>query len=400
MSLAMPDGNPQPVQQGSYQNPQQQAARNQLNSTYQQYLGRDMGDQDWYSQTSGGTQYQQSNVNHAMNNIRNSPEAQAYANRNQQQQAPAPTGPDAGGVTNNGAGYAGPSAPPVPGVPPAYAGPNLQNMMSQAADNAPGINSNFTAQQIRDFQGRQLDIPDYVKTQFSQFSDPRNQQIQGGRDQLLIHALQNPESLSQVWQDQMFEKQKDDANSWAQQMGLQNNQNLVARGHTLGGGVQQAMNQDTQSQLMQQLLAGRRDIATQAATQNFADRLNVLGAAEQGLTGDTSREAQVFQNILAGQGAQAGENQFDAQYGFDSTKALADNERGNYQSYLGGRDLQGQENARQEQFRQAAWALSQNSRQNAQQMALQQFLAGNNADLGWANYGLDADSQFLNFLNG
>jgi hypothetical protein len=107
----------------------------------------------------------------------------------------------------------------------------------------------------------------------------------------------------------------------------------------------------------------------------------------------------VFQNILAGQGAQAGENQFDAQYGFDSTKALADNERGNYQSYLGGRDLQGQENARQEQFRQAAWALSQNSRQNAQQMALQQFLAGNNADLGWANYGLNADGQALNFLN-
>ena len=392
----MPNGNPSPMQQGQYQ-----AAQNQLGAGYQQYLGRPMNDHDFASQTSGGRDYQQKNVNYALDNIRNSEEArnyQARQNAPQQVNTPDPT-PD-GGSTDVQEVAQGAAAP---GVPQTYAnngGQSMQSRVAAAGNSAPSIQSKFTAQQIRDFQGRDLNIPAYVKSQFSQFTDPRDTQIQGQVDSNLLNLLQNPHSLSQTWQDQMFEQQKDDALSFAKQSALGSDQQLVNRGVGLGGGQQVAAQRDIDSNLFSQLLAGRRDIATQAALQNRADDLNALQAGEAGLSGDTSRMSQIFQNLLAGQSAQAGENQFDAKYGFDTTTALADNERQNYSGYLGGRGLQGQENAREEQFRQSAFGLSQQARQAAEQMALNSYMAGNNMDLGWANYGLDADGQFLNYLNG
>jgi hypothetical protein len=395
MSLVMPNGSPQPAQQGTYQN-----AHNQLTQAYQTYLGRDPEEGGINSHLGGGRNYQQKNVDHAVNQIANSPEAQAY--RNRQQSAPAPTNTNTPPPPTQDApppptGGGGPAAP---GVPQIYSGPNLQQLMSTAGQNAPSISSNYQAQQIRDFQGKELNIPQYQQTTFNQFSDPRNMQVQGLRDQNLVNLLQNPHSLSQTWQDQMFEQQKDDALAFAQQAGVQNQQNVAGRGLSFLGGTAQGREADIQNNLFSQLLSGRRDVATRAATQNRADELNALGAAEQGLSGDTSRLSQIFQNILAGQGAQAGENQFAAKYGFDSTTALADNERQNYGSYLSGRGLQGTENARQEQLRQSAFGLSQQARQAAEQNALNAFLGGNNADLGWAQYGLSADDQFLRYLSG
>src|SRR6478735_1996891 len=153
MALAMPYGNPQPAAQGSYQNPQEQQARDRLNSGYQTYLGRDMGEADWQSQTTNGTRYADSNVNYALNNIRNSPEAQAYANRNQNQPPPAATGPDTTGVTNNGGGQnVGGGPPAAPGVPQVYSGAGLQQAMSAARANAPSITSQYQPQTIKDFQ--------------------------------------------------------------------------------------------------------------------------------------------------------------------------------------------------------------------------------------------------------
>src|SRR6478609_246748 len=96
MALAMPYGNPTPAQQGQYQ-----AAQNQLGAGYQQYLGRDMNANDFASQTSGGKDYQQNNVNYALNNIKNSEEARAYAARQNQPQ------------NNNEAPPANPEAPPT-----------------------------------------------------------------------------------------------------------------------------------------------------------------------------------------------------------------------------------------------------------------------------------------------
>ncbi len=417
MALAMPYGNPTPASQGttptqgSPWDPYNQHTQDQ----YQQYLGRAASEDELRMQHGGQANgYNDPNLRATADyNIQNSKEAQEYKNRPQ----PAPA-QDQGGVQNSGGGNysgggggGGSTYPSAPNVPAAYSGPSLQSMIAGARASAPQIQSQYQAQTIDKFQGKDLNIPDYQKTNFSQFNDPRNQQIQGGADANMMHLLNNPESMSQIWQDQMFEKQKDDANSWAAQMGLANNQALVGRGHSLGGGVQQGMNQDLQSQLMQQLLSGRRDIATQAATQNFQDRLNVNAAADQNMSGNVNRASSVYQNLLAGQGAQAGENQFAANYGKDSTSRLADNTRQNYASYLGGAGLQGTENARGEQFRQGAFGLNLNSIDSAEDNALQQYLGdnstqmgwaglNNNNALGWANYGLDADGQFLNYLNG
>lgn len=394
MALVMPDGNPSPMSQSTYQSPY-----DQISNAYSQYLGRNPESaQAVMSHLGNGKATSQSAVDFGINQIRNSPEAQEYARRQQEGQNNAPPAQqqmqNSAPVQNGGGGQ------PAPGVPPVYAGPNLSTMISDAQKNAPQIQSQFVAQQIRDFTGRALDIPNYNQTQFQQFSDPRDQRIMDGRNDLLLHLIQNPESMSQLWQDQMFESGKDDALALSKQLGLQNSQALVGRGLNLGGGSDQAFKQALDSDLAGKLLAGRRDVATKAATQNFADRLNALGAVEAGLTGDTSRAGSIFQNILAGQQAQAQDNQFAAKYGFDSTNALAQNERDNYSSYLSGRGLQGQENARAEQFRQSAFGLSQQARQNAAQQALNEFMAANNADLGWANYGLSADQQFLNFLQG
>lgn len=395
MSLVMPNGNPTPQQQGQYQ-----AAQNQIGAGYQQYLGRPMNQDDFNSQTSGGQHYQQQNVNHALSQIQNSDEARAYAQRQSQPQqnepapaagAPAPTQQYAP-QSSGGGGQA------VPGVPQTMAKPSFSGQA--AFDNAPKIQSGYSAQQIRDFTGRQLDIPDYQKTTFDQFSDPRNMPIQGQMDQNLLGLLQNPHSVGQTWQDQMFESQKDDALQFAKQAGLAGDQNLVSRGIGLGGGQQVANQQAVNSDLFSKLLAGRRDVATKAAQINRADELNALQAGEQGMSGNTSRMSEIFRNILSGQSAQAGENQFDAKYGFDTETAKAGNERDNYASYLGGRQLQGTENAREEQFKQSAFGLTAQSQQAARQAALQEMMANNNADLGWANYGLNADGQFLNFLNG
>lgn len=398
MALVIPNGQPTPMQQSTYQNANNSQAYNQIGAAYEQYLGRPMNQADFYSQTNNGRDVAQKNITHAIGNIQNSDEARQY-----QQHLLAPpqkgeTQVDQGNTQDNTQQYAPPETggggAPVPGVPQMYATPNF----AAAAANAPQHTSQFKAQQIRDFTGKEIKAPEYTKTIFSQFTDPRNQQVQQGRNDLLLKQLQNPESMSQLWQDQMFESQKDQANSFAQQLGLQNQQQTVGRGLQLNGGFAQNQRTDVQNALMNQLLAGRRDIATQAATQNFADRMNVLGAAEAGLTNDVNREGAVFQNLLAGQQAQAGENQFGAQFGLAGQQAEAGNQRDNYAAYLSGRDLQDSSNARQEQFLQSAFGLNQQSRQNARQQALNEFLGLNNANLGWANYGLSADEQFLRYL--
>lgn len=300
-----------------------------------------------------------------------------------------PPAGSAGDTGKNGSGSGtGTAGSTIPGVPPSFQNPN-----------SPVINSQFKAQNIRDFTGKTITRPTYTPTQMSQFSDPRNMQVQQGRDDLLLQQLLNPESMSQTWQDQVFEQQKDDANSWAKQMGLANQQQAVGMGRSLGSGWVQDRNQNTQNELTNQLLAGRRSVATQAATQNFADRMGVLSAAENGLNADVDRLGAIFQSILAGQQAQAGENQFSAQFGLNSQLADAANERDNYASYLSGRSLQDQSNVRQEQFGQSAFGLSNQSRQNDRQAALNEWMAANNIDLGWANYGLTADGQFLNYLS-
>jgi hypothetical protein len=397
MALVMPDGRPQPMDQGQYQTQGSQGSpwdpyNASIQQSYQTHLNRQAAPEELalHHNNNPYGYADPSLLKHAQDNIANSEEA-----RNRRAQAPPQqNAPPQGNASGGG-------QPAAPGVPQVYAqGPNLSSMMSSAQSSAPTINSQYNSQQIRDFTGKNIVAPNYTQTVFSQFQDPRNQQTQENKDQLLNNLLQNPQSLSQTWQDQMFEKQKEEALSFAQQMGLQNQQGLVGRGNSLFGGVAQGQQTDLNASLAEALLGGRRDIATQAATQNRADELNALQAGEQGLSGDVNRGSQVFQNYLAGQSAQADDNRYATDYGLRSQQAVAGNERDNYASYLGGRNLQGTENARAEQFRQSAFGLSNQSRQNAAQQALQAYMAQDGSELGWANYGLNADDQFLRFLGG
>lgn len=401
MALVMPDGNPQPMQQSTMQQQQQGSPWDKYNSSvqqgYQTYLGRGASEDELRIHHNNNAQgYNDPNqLNTALDNIRNSPEAME---RQRNQQAP-PTNnqpPPPGNTQQYAPPGSGGGGQAVPGVPQNYASQAAQQSMKAA----PTIQSQYQPQQIRDFTGQQLNVPEYTKTVFSQFSDPRNQQVQGAKDQQLLQLLRNPESLSQTWQDQMFEQQKDDANSLAKQLGLQNQQGMASRGWNPFGNQAQWQQQELQDNLANQLLAGRRNVATQAATQNRADVLNALQAGEAGLSGDTSRAGSVFQNTLAGQQAQQGDNQFASTFGLQSQQAQAGNERDNYLAYLQGRNLQGSENRAAEQYRQSAFGLSNQSQQNARSSGLQEWLAQNNNDLGWANYGLSADGQFLNYLNG
>jgi hypothetical protein len=388
----MPNGQPNP-----YAGQPRQSSWDQLNAASQQYLGNPLSQQDYFNYTNSGKDYQQKNVDYAINNMKYGPEAQAYAQSQQPQQQQAPA-EQVQGPAPNAQSSGGPT---TPGVPASYnAGPTAGQYVAQAAGSAQQLQSQYAPQQINEFMGYDINAPSYANQLFSQFSDPTNQQTQAQKQTLLQNLLANPQSLNQTWQDQMFEKQKDDANAFAQQMGLQNQQHFASSGRDMNSQFAQGQQQDVQNELMRQLLSGRRDIATQAALQNRQDELNALNMAEQVQSGDVNRAGNIYQNTLAGQQAKAQDAQFAAQFGLNKEQAISGNKRDNYNSYLAGKNLQGQENARGEQYRQSAFGLSQQSLQNAKQSALQEWLAQNNSDLGWANYGLNADDQFLNYLSG
>lgn len=153
----------------------------------------------------------------------------------------------------------------------------------------------------------------YNPAQFAQYV-PQQQNTQQ-RDALLNSVLSNPQTMGQQWQDQMFEQGKESANSYAKQLGQQNSQRLAGRGLSANGGAQRENEQQTQQDLMETLLGGRRAIATQAVTQNRADELNALNAANTTYGADLDRALKQYQAQLAGQTAQAQENQFGADYG-------------------------------------------------------------------------------------
>lgn len=437
MSLVMPNGQPAPAQQGNFvprdhrgsteaydrhnttfnathapQPPQNgppplgsppnggspwDPYNAQVQDAYRRHLGRDATVQELGGHH-GGNPYGWSDpnqLNSVLTGIENSEEARNYRN-NPQRQSPSvdTTGANRSG---GGGGGGGASYPAAPHVPTTF---NIGNMVDTAMRDAPQLNSQFQPQHIKDFIAKEFTAPSYRQSTFSQFNDPRNMDVQTERDALLLNMLRNPESMGQTMQDQLFEQQKDDALAFAKQFGLQQEQQLAGRGFSNYGGVAQQMRTDLNQDLASELLSGRRNIAAQASRQNFQDRLGALSAGEAGLSGDMGRQSELFRNLLAGQHAQAEDNRFGSQFALNTEQLRHGVNNQNYQSYLAGRGLQGQENARAEQFRQSAFGLSEQARNNARNSAIQQFLAQNNTDLGWANYGLSADQQFLNFLNG
>lgn len=169
---------------------------------------------------------------------------------------------------------------------------------------------------------------------------PANYQFQPQTNQLMGSILQNPQTMNQRWQDQRFEQGKESAVDMRKQLGEQAAQRTAGRGWSQQGGVNQAILGGLDERLMSDLLAGRRQVAQDAAVQNRQDELQALGAAnamdQQGFTNNLATNNQALQHWLAQQSgylenAQLGENQrqFNQNYGLDFLRFLTNQDQFN-----------------------------------------------------------------------
>jgi hypothetical protein len=149
---------------------------------------------------------------------------------------------------------------------------------------------------------------------------------------LMERILANPESLSPDVINQMKAASRDTALSQANQLRGEANANLAGRGFSGGGGMQASMNGAIDQNLLTELLNANRNTDVGAATQNFQDRLNAVGAGSAFQNDATQRELSIFG---ANQGAQ--QAQSDDQLRRDQFRADQMNtDRGsNLQEYLG-----------------------------------------------------------------
>jgi hypothetical protein len=109
-----------------------------------------------------------------------------------------------------------------------------------------------------------------------QYQNPFQQQQQ----QLMQQILGSGGSMNQQVQDSMFEQQKEQALALQKQLGMAGSQGVASRGFGPKGGAAAGMQGQLNNALAQQLMGGRRDIATQAAQVNRADQLAALGASQ------------------------------------------------------------------------------------------------------------------------
>jgi hypothetical protein len=255
---------------------------------------------------------------------------------------------------------------PMPqGVPPAYQAPQTP------------FNSGYKPAQFSQFNPQS-----YQQFQFSQFQAPDQTKQTGQRNQLMDSIMGNVRPFDQQWQDQMFEQQKEQANSMAEQMGLQNQQQLVSRGIGTGGGSARRMERQTQQDLMQNLLAGRRDIATQATGKNREAELAAMGMANDVLNSDMGRALQSYQGTLQGQQLQAGEGRF-----------AQENARNNFLAMLQGQQAQDGSNQFGANHAFQQFMGNEQLKQAAAQGGLQNFLGGQGNMLEWARFN-EMQNQF------
>lgn len=212
----------------------------------------------------------------------------------------------------------------------------------------------------------------------------RSNPLYGQQTAMVQQMMQNPHTMGQQQQDQLGERQKESAQRMMQQMQQQQGQAMAQRGFSGNSGAQQAMQQQNQSDLMQQILSGRRDIAMQAAQTNRQDELNALNAS-MGLTGQEFQQdmglaqmglGQINQNRGANLQEKLGDHGMDQDLwnrgftkdSFNKTFGL------DFLRYL----QQG------DQFNKS---LGENSRQFNGQMGL-----------NWANFDANQQNNFLNML--
>jgi len=144
----------------------------------------------------------------------------------------------------------------------------------------------------------QFSTPERPSAYYSSYQPQYAEQFTGvGEDQrnrLMNAILAKPETMGQVQQDQLFEQQKELLNAQRAQQGAQLDQNLLRGGMSgLGGRARQGL-QNNNNDFNSQLLAGRRDIAVQAAQQNRADTTAALQMQEAIAQGDSGRMMAIF----------------------------------------------------------------------------------------------------------
>ena len=118
------------------------------------------------------------------------------------------------------------------------------------------------------------------------------------RDRIIKAILQNPDVMGQTQQDALFEQQKEAQNLLAHQAKGRLAQDLTARGFTGRGGEQQAGNVKLEQGFINSLLAGKRDIATQAATLNRASQQAAVEMSDAVTQGDFARAHDAYQTQL------------------------------------------------------------------------------------------------------
>jgi hypothetical protein len=158
-----------------------------------------------------------------------------------------------------------------------------------------GIPSNPAAQLPESYQG----------STFTQYQAPQHQAQNQQQLDLISRLLANPQTQSPQVIEQMKQKQMEEQLLMGQQYNQQAQDNLAARGFSVGGGQADAARRASQDSVMSAILGQNRDIEIGAANQNRTDELNALNASEGILQGQQVRGGEIYNNTLKGQGMQA-----------------------------------------------------------------------------------------------
>ncbi len=195
---------------------------------------------------------------------------------------------------------------PQPGAPGAQPGGAPMSPYGQYPARPEG--SVYTPGQLNtdvQFQG-------YNPTQYQQYQGMDFSGVQGQQNNLLQQLLSNPALSPQVI-EQIKARQRESAMAMGQQDQQMASQNAAARGTNLDSQYTNTQ-QDIQNNVRNNILGNYRDIDIAAAQSARGDQLAALQAAEQVMSGQLGRNTQQYAMGMAGQQAQAGENQ----YGFTS----------------------------------------------------------------------------------
>jgi hypothetical protein len=152
--------------------------------------------------------------------------------------------------------------------------------------------------------------PTYTPYQFTQYGqqvDPwATQNAQAG--DLITQMLAAPHTITDQGAGILAERQK--AQALAQQQALLDalQQQQVASGFGTPGGYQQSQQRRIGEGTNTALLQGSQDLALARMQQDRQDEINALNAASGFMGQDAARQGTLYQSLLSGQNAQAGDN--------------------------------------------------------------------------------------------